>query len=51
VQGGEVILIYYPQTVQTQTTPAAEYFTVSEGLIQKSILIFDRRAYAPPPRN
>jgi predicted SnoaL-like aldol condensation-catalyzing enzyme len=43
-----VVLIYYPQTAVTQTTPAAEYFTIRDGLIAESLLMFDRLAYAPP---
>lgn len=42
------VLIYYPQTAVTSTTPAAEYFTVRDGCIHEIILMFDRLAYAPP---
>lgn len=43
-----VVLIYYPQTATTSTTPAAEYFTVRDGLIAESLLMFDRLSYGPP---
>lgn len=43
-----VVLLYYPQTAVTDATPAAEYFTLRDGLIVESVLIFDRLAYAPP---
>lgn len=43
-----VALFYYPQTAATSTTPAAEFFTVREGKIAKSVLIFDRLSYGPP---
>ncbi len=46
--GDRVALFYYPQTASTATTPAAEYFTVSEGKITESVLIFDRLSYGPP---
>lgn len=45
--GDHVALIYYPQTAATSTAPAAEYFTVRNGLIAESLLIFDRLSYAP----
>ena len=36
----------------TQTTgstaPAAEYFTVRDGLIVESVLVFDRLSFVPP---
>jgi ketosteroid isomerase-like protein len=47
--GDRVALFYYPQTAITQTTPAAECFTVRDGKIVDSVLIFDRMSYAPPP--
>lgn len=47
--GDHVALFYYPQTAATSTTPAAEYFTVREGRISESVLIFDRLSYGPPP--
>jgi ketosteroid isomerase-like protein len=46
--GDRVALFYYPQTAATSTTPAAEYFTVRDGKISASVLIFDRLSYGPP---
>lgn len=46
--GDRVALFYYPQTVVTSTTPAAECFTVRDGKISESVLIFDRLSYGPP---
>ncbi|ANY06121.1 nuclear transport factor 2 family protein [Pseudonocardia sp. HH130630-07] len=46
--GAHVALFYYPQTAATSTTPAAEFFTVREGKIAESVLIFDRLSYGPP---
>ncbi|MFT4296706.1 MAG: nuclear transport factor 2 family protein [Micropruina sp.] len=43
-----VALFYYPQTAVTDTAPAAECFTVRDGLISDSVLIFDRLAFGPP---
>jgi hypothetical protein len=48
VDDDRVALFYYPQTETTSTTPAAEYFTVDDGVIVDSVLIFDRLSYAPP---
>ncbi|WP_051299503.1 nuclear transport factor 2 family protein [Arthrobacter castelli] len=45
--GHRVALFYYPQTEVTATTPAAECFTVHDGVITESVLIFDRLSYAP----
>lgn len=42
------LLFYYPQTETTSNAPAAEYFTVHDGLIVESLLVFDRLSYAPP---
>ena len=47
-EGEHVALIYYPQTAVTKTTPATEYFTVRDGVIVESLLMFDRLSYAPP---
>jgi ketosteroid isomerase-like protein len=47
--GDRVALLYYPQTAATSTAPAAECFTVRDGKIVDSVLIFDRMSYAPPP--
>ncbi len=46
--GNRVALFYYPQTATSSTTPAAELFTVREGRIAESVLIFDRLSYGPP---
>ena len=46
--GDRVALFYYPQTAATSTVPAAELFTVREGKIVESVLIFDRLSYSPP---
>lgn len=43
-----VALFYYPQTAATSTAPAAECFTVRDGKIVESVLIFDRLSYGPP---
>lgn len=43
-----VALFYYPQTAATTTAPAAECFTVREGKIAESVLIFDRLSFGPP---
>jgi uncharacterized protein (TIGR02246 family) len=47
--GDRVALFYYPQTAVTDTTPAAECFTVRDGKIAETVLIFDRLSYGPPP--
>lgn len=46
--GERVALFYYPQTAATTTAPAAELFTVRDGRIAESVLIFDRLSYGPP---
>ncbi|WP_426241296.1 nuclear transport factor 2 family protein [Nocardioides sp. LHG3406-4] len=43
-----VALFYYPHTAVTTTAPAAEYFTLREGVITESVLVFDRLSFAPP---
>lgn len=48
VDGDRVALFYYPQTAATSTAPAAELFTVKDGKIAESVLIFDRLSYRPP---
>ncbi|WP_035776582.1 nuclear transport factor 2 family protein [Arthrobacter sp. H5] len=45
--GERIALFYYPQTTTTTTAPAAECFTVRDGLIIENVLIFDRLSYAP----
>ena len=47
-EGERVALFYYPQTAVTSTAPAAECFTVDNGLITDSVLIFDLLSFAPP---
>ena len=48
VDGDRVALFYYPQTAVTSTAPAAEFFTVRQGKIAESVLIFDRLSYGSP---
>ncbi|MHA3024333.1 nuclear transport factor 2 family protein [Mycobacterium sp. BMJ-28] len=43
-----VALFYYPHTEQTSTAPAAELFTLKDGKIAESILLFDRLSFLPP---
>ena len=45
-----VMLFYYPHTATTSTAPAAECFTVQDGTIVESLLVFDRLSYAPPSK-
>lgn len=42
------LLFYYPHTDVTSTAPAAEHFTVRDGQIVESLLVFDRLSFAPP---
>lgn len=42
-----VVLFYYPHTAVTSTAPAAEHFTIRDGRIVESVLVFDRISYAP----
>lgn len=44
-----VVLFYFPHTAVTSTAPAAEHFTIRDGRIVESLLVFDRISYAPPP--
>lgn len=46
--GDRVALFYYPQTAATSTAPAAECFTVRNGKIAESVLVFDRLSFGPP---
>lgn len=46
--GDRVALFYYPRTAATVTAPAAECFTVRDGRIAESVLIFDRMSFQPP---
>lgn len=41
-----VVLFYYPHTAVTSTAPAAEHFTIRDGRIVESVLVFDRISYA-----
>lgn len=50
-EGDRVALFYYPQTATTSTTPAAEFFTVTDAKITESVLIFDRLSYGPPQQD
>lgn len=43
-----VALFYYPQTAGTTDAPAAEYFTLRDGVIVENLTIFDRLSFAPP---
>jgi activator of hsp90 ATPase 1 family protein len=45
--GNRVALFYYPQTAITATAPTAECFTVEDGLITDSVLVFDRLSFTP----
>ncbi len=46
--GDRVALFYYPQTAATATAPAAECFTVRDGRITESVLVFDRLSFGAP---
>lgn len=46
--GERVALFYYPQTAATTTAPAGECFTVRDGKIVSSVLVFDRLSFGPP---
>lgn len=46
--GDRVALFYYPETAVTSTAPAAECFTVRDGKIVESVLVFDRLSFGPP---
>lgn len=43
-----VVLFYYPHTAATSTAAAAEHFTIRDGQIVESQLVFDRLSFAPP---
>jgi len=43
-----VVLFYYPHTAATRTAAAAEHFTIRDGQIVESQLVFDRLSFAPP---
>jgi ketosteroid isomerase-like protein len=42
------LLFYCPHTAVTTTAPAAEHFTIRDGQIVQSHLVFDRLSFAPP---
>lgn len=42
-----VLFFYYPHTEVTSTAPAAEHFTIRDGQIVESLLVFDRLSFAP----
>jgi len=44
------VLFYYPHTANTSDAPTAECFTVADGKITRSVLVFDRPSFAPPQR-
>lgn len=44
----QALLMYYPHTEFTSTAPAAELFTVRDGKIVESQLVFDRMSFGPP---
>ncbi|GAB2625271.1 nuclear transport factor 2 family protein [Pseudactinotalea suaedae] len=46
--GNRVALFYHPHTAATSTAPAAELFTVRDGLIVEDVLAFDRLSFGPP---
>lgn len=46
--GERVALFYYPRTATTTTAPAGECFTVRDGKIVDSVLVFDRLSFGPP---
>jgi hypothetical protein len=44
------VLFYYPHTVTVSDAPVAECFTVADGKVTRSVLVFDRPSFAPPQR-
>jgi hypothetical protein len=44
------VLFYYPHTATVSDAPTAECFTVADGKITRSVLVFDRPSFAPPQR-
>lgn len=48
VDGDRVALFYHPHTAVTDGAPAAECFTLRNGVISESVLVFDRLSFAPP---
>ncbi|HEY8700927.1 MAG TPA: nuclear transport factor 2 family protein [Arthrobacter sp.] len=43
------MLMYYPQTAAVSDAPAAEWFSVAGGKIVRTVLVFDRLSFTPPP--
>ncbi|WP_216901049.1 nuclear transport factor 2 family protein [Nocardia alni] len=43
-----VVLFYYPHTAITSDSPTAEHFTIRDGKIAESLLVFDRMSFLPP---
>jgi hypothetical protein len=41
-------VLYHPHAATTSAAPAAEYFTLQDGVIVESLLVFDRPSFAPP---
>jgi hypothetical protein len=44
------VLFYYPHTANVSDAPTAECFTLADGKITRSVLVFDRPSFAPPQR-
>ncbi len=44
----QALLFHCPHTAATSTAPAAERFTLRDGQIVESRLVFDRLSFAPP---
>jgi len=44
------LLFHNPRTAVTSTAPAAEHFTIRDGKIVESRLVFDRLSFGPPPQ-
>jgi hypothetical protein len=44
------VLVYYPHTANVSDAPTAECFTVFDGKITRSVLVFDRPSFALPQR-
>lgn len=42
------VLLYYPHTAATDSAATAEYFTIQDGQIVESLLLFDRLSFGPP---
>jgi hypothetical protein len=46
--GDRVALFCRPHTVVTSSAPAAERFTVRDGKITETVLVFDRLSFGAP---